>query len=82
MSNKNKKQEGLNLFSHAKIKDALSQIKVQENCVWYVPNRESLNMDFNEFIEFERQRILEFQDDDIIRTKYKYHYYPVDEKED
>ena len=78
----NKKQEGLNLFSHAKIKDGLAQIKCEKNGVWYVPNRKSLNMDFDEFIEFERQRILEFQDDDIIRTKYKYHYYPIDEKED
>lgn len=57
-----------------KIKEALSQIKCNSDMSWFVPNREMLNMSIKEFIEFERARILEFDDEKIKNTKYKSHF--------
>lgn len=57
-----------------KINEALSQIKCNSDMSWFVPNREMLNMTLEEFIEFERARILEFDDEKIKKTKYKSHF--------
>lgn len=57
-----------------KIKKALEMIKIDQNGNWYVPNRKRLNMSMEEFIEFERQRIMEFFDEQKRDTKYKWHY--------
>ena len=57
-----------------KIKYALEQIKVDEQGNWFVPNRKMLNMTMEEFIEFERARLKEFEDEQIRATKYKHHY--------
>lgn len=62
------------LFMNNKIKAALEQIKIDKNCNWFVPNRKMLNMTIEEFIEFERERLKEFEDEQIRRTKYKHHY--------
>ncbi len=48
--------------------------KIQDQGNWFVPNRKMLNMSMSEFIEFERARIEEFNNDDIKNTKYKFHY--------
>lgn len=57
-----------------KIENGLSLIKVDEHGNWFVPNRKNLNMTISEFIEFERKRILEFENEQIKNTKYKYHF--------
>lgn len=57
-----------------KISEALKQIKCNSDMSWFVPNREMLNMSLEEFIEFERARILEFDNEEIKNTKYKSHY--------
>ncbi len=57
-----------------KIKNALDMIKIDDQGNWFVPNRKMLNMSISEFIQFERKRIVEFNDDKIKNTKYKYHY--------
>ena len=62
-----------------KIQKALEMIKIDENGNWFVPNRKMLNMSISEFIQFERARIVEFNDDKIKNTKYKYHF-QVEEK--
>lgn len=64
-----------------KIKNALKKIKIDDQGIWHVPNRKELNMSFDEFIEFERQRILEFYDEQKRSTKYKFHYYGIKEKD-
>lgn len=65
-----------------KIKEALKKIKIDKNGNWYVPNRKMLNMTMEEFIEFERARIKEFEDEQIRENKYRYHYdgYSIEEK--
>ncbi len=65
-----------------KIQKALEMIEVDENGNWFVPNRKMLNMSMSEFIQFERARIAEFNDDKIKKTKYKYHYSPFDNFKD
>ena len=65
-----------------KIQKALEMIKIDENGNWFVPNRKMLNMSISEFIQFERARIAEFNDDKIKNTKYKYHYRPFDNLKD
>ena len=65
-----------------KIQEALNFIKIDENGNWFVPNRKMLNMSIYEFIEFERARIAEFNDDKIKNTKYKYHYCSFDNLKD
>ena len=57
-----------------KIQEALNLIKIDDQGNWFVPNRKMLNMSMSEFIQFERARIAEFNDDKIKNTKYKYHY--------
>ena len=57
-----------------KIQEALNLIKIDENGNWFVPNRKMLKMSMSEFIEFERARIAEFNNDDIKNTKYKFHF--------
>lgn len=57
-----------------KIKKALKMIKIYQNGNWYVPNRKALNMSMEDFIEFERQRIMEFFNEQKRETKYKWHY--------
>ena len=41
-----------------------------------------LNISISEFIQFERKRITEFNDDKIKNTKYKYHYCSFDNLKD
>ena len=65
-----------------KIQKALKLIKIDENGNWFVPNRKMLKMSMSEFIEFERARIAEFNDDKIKNTKYKYHYCSFDNLKD
>ena len=65
-----------------KIQIALKMIKIDENGNWFVPNRKMLNMSISEFIQFERARISEFNDDKIKNTKYKYHYCSFDNLKD
>lgn len=57
-----------------KIKAALKTIKVDRLGNWYVPNRQQLNMSITEFAEFERERLMEFENEKIRETKYKHHY--------
>ena len=57
-----------------KIQDALNLIKIDDQGNWFVPNRKMLNMSISEFIQFERARIAEFNNDDIKSTKYKFHF--------
>ena len=57
-----------------KIKNALDMIKIDDQGNWFVPNRKQLGFSMSEFIEFERARIAEFNNDDIINTKYKFHF--------
>ena len=57
-----------------KIQEALNLIKIDDQGNWFVPNRKMLNMSMSEFIEFERARIEEFNNDDIKNTKYKFHF--------
>ena len=64
-----------NNIINQKTKEALNQIKVND-CKWFVPNRKMLKMNIKEFIEFERQRILEFENEHIRNTKYKKHFEP------
>ena len=65
-----------------KIQIVLKMIKIDENENWFVPNRKMLNMSISEFIQFERARIAEFNDDKIKNTKYKYHYCSFDNLKD
>lgn len=64
--------DNLDLFK--KIDEALKTIKCDKLGNWYVPNRESLGMTILEFAEFERARLLEFENEKIRETKYKWHY--------
>ena len=57
-----------------KIQEALNLIKIDDQGNWFFPNRKMLNMSMSKFIEFERARIEEFNNDDIINTKYKFHF--------
>ena len=57
-----------------KIQEALNLIKIDDQGNWFVPNRKQLGFSMSEFIEFERARIAEFNNDDIINTKYKFHF--------
>lgn len=57
-----------------KIKAALKTIKVDKLGNWYVPNRQQLNMTILEFANFERARLMEFENEEIRATKYKHHY--------
>ena len=57
-----------------KIKNALDMIKIDDQGNWFVPNRKQLGFSMSEFIEFERARISEFDNDDIKNTKYKFHF--------
>ncbi len=57
-----------------KIQEALNLIKIDDQGNWFVPNRKMLKMSISEFIEFERARIEEFNNDDIKNTKYKFHF--------
>lgn len=54
-----------------KIKDALDMIKINNDTTWYIPNRQMLKMSILEFVEFERARLLETNQDN---PKYYYHY--------
>lgn len=42
-----------------KIKQALELIQINDDCTWIVPNRSTLNMSIEEFVEFERARLAE-----------------------
>ena len=64
-----------------KIKEALEQIKLDKHCNWFVPNRKMLNMTMEEFIEFERARIMEFRNEQTINSKYREHYNGCSHKE-
>lgn len=57
-----------------KIQEALNLIKIDDQGNWFVPNRKQLGFSMSEFIEFERARIAEFNDDKIKNTKYKFHF--------
>lgn len=57
-----------------KIKNALQLIKCNENMKWSVPNRKMLKMSIKQFAEFERQRLLEFENKNIVQQKYWAHY--------
>lgn len=57
-----------------KIKKALDTIKVQEDGKWFVPNRKMLKMSFDEFIDFEKNRLAEFENTIILQEKYWAHY--------
>ena len=65
-----------------KIQEGLNLIKIDDQGNWFVPNRKMLNMSISEFIQFERARIAEFNDDKIKKTKYKYHYCSFDNLKD
>lgn len=54
-----------------KIKKALDLIEIRKNGTWIVPNRKSLNMTIEEFVEFERARLNET---DAFNPKYFNHY--------
>lgn len=54
-----------------KINEALKKICITEDGRWFVPNRKMLKMSFKEFMEFERQRLLEFE---FNKEKYWAHY--------
>lgn len=57
-----------------KIDIMLKEIRIDKEGNWIIPNRNRFNLSIAEFAEFERQRLLEFNNEEIKRTKYKYHY--------
>lgn len=66
-SNNNEK-----LTLQEKINIMLSEIRIDNKGNWIVPNRKRFNLTISEFVEFERQRIMEYETKKD--TKYKYHY--------
>lgn len=54
-----------------KIKKALDLIEIRKDGTWIVPNRKSLNMTIEEFVEFERARLAETN---ALNPKYFNHY--------
>lgn len=54
-----------------KIKKALDLIEIRKDGTWIVPNRKSLNMTIEDFVEFERARLAET---DPFNPKYFNHY--------
>lgn len=54
-----------------KIKNALDLIEIRKDGTWIVPNRKSLNMTIEEFVEFERARLAETN---ALNPKYFNHY--------
>ena len=55
------------------MKKYLDLIKVDQHCNWHVPNRKMLGLSIEQFGEFERQRLQEFNEFNK-KGKYYYHY--------
>lgn len=62
-----------------RISAALDLIKIDNEGWWFIPSRGMLNMTIEEFIEFDRARIIETKQKKT--TKYKYHYGYYDDEE-
>lgn len=55
-----------------RIKEGLDMIKINNDTTWVVPNRKTMNMSILEFVEFERARLLETNENN---PKYWNHYH-------